>query len=782
MAKGINQLYKFGPFQVEPAERLLLRDGQPVPVTPKAFDTLLVLIENSGHLVLKEDLMKAVWPDSFVEEVNLSQNISQLRRALGDSPQGSRYIATVPGRGYRFAEKVHLVTEEEPETIRATRSQPEHPGATTGTLALTQGSKLHRRPWNWVLLAAVVVVLGGIGAVVLHRMHRPTTLAEGDLILVSDFVNTTGEPIFDGSLKQALTVMLGESPYFNVALDSVTRQTLRLMGRSPDERVVPPIDREVCQREGAKVLVGGSIVAIGNKYVLDVNARNCLSGDAIAKQELQTQNKDEILAKIGQIVPPMRRKLGESLASIQKFDTPIEQATTPSLAALKAYTEGDQKRARGEEAESIPFYKMAIELDSNFAIAHARLGAIYGDLGERALADQYMKLAFERREYVSGREKFYISAHYFADATGETDKTIATYQLWTQTYSHDWIPFNNLCTEYYRIGQPDEAIAAGREALRLNPKHPLPYGCLVNSYRQGGHYAEAKAVSEKAIAAKLDNFVIHWNLYFIANDEQDEASTRQQIEWFKGSPIEHEFLNFQAWTAMRAGQVHKARELFDRARAMAIEHGAKENAATNDTDQAQLEAEFGNNREARAKAERAVQLMPESPLGQGAVAFTLARVGESARAEVMAKALSDKYPLNTQLNTVILPSLRAAIDLNHSSATVIEDLRPAMPYDFSPTSAVPDGIPAYYRGLAYLQQHSGKEAAAQFQSMIDHRGVLAFSPLWPLAHLGLARAYALTGQTEKSSAEYREFFTLWKDADTDIPILKEAKAEYAKLH
>ena len=298
----------------------------------------------------------------------------------------------------------------------------------------------------WIIAAVLAIA----GSVFFLRTHRKPAIGAGDLVLVSDFVNTTGDPVFDGTLKQALAVKLGESPYINVALDAMTRQTLVLMDRSPDERVVPPVDREVCQREGAKFVVAGSIVGVGNRYALDLDVHDCLTGGSIAHEETEAANKDEVLKRLGAIVRPVRQQIGESLPSIQKFDTPIEQATTKSLSALKAYTSGDEKRSRGQDAESIPYYKMAIDLDPEFAIAYARIGSVYGDLGEFKLAREYMKQAFARREHTSEREKFYIAAHYYADFTRETDKAIEVYKLWTQTYPHDWIPFNNLSTEYFR--------------------------------------------------------------------------------------------------------------------------------------------------------------------------------------------------------------------------------------------------------------------------------------------------------------------------------------------
>ena len=667
---------------------------------------------------------------------------------------------------------------ESGETTSVTRPTARHPVRTFAPLL----SKTRRPGWKWILPIAGALVLLALGTIFFRYRHGPVALGETDWVLVSDFVNATGEPIFDGALKQAVTVKLAESPYFNIVLDSTTRQALKLMGRQPDERVVPPVSRDVCQREGAKVVVGGSIVSLGNKYIVDLDATNCLSGVSLGHAETESQNKDEVLPKLGQLIPPIRRKLGESVSSIQKFDTPIEQATTGSLAALKAYTSGDEKRAQNQETEAIPFYKMAIELDPNFAISYARLGAIYGDLGERVLADQYMRQAFEHRQHISEREKFYIASHFYADATREDDKAIETYNLWTQTYPHDWIPFNNLSTEYQKVGDPEKEVESAREALKLNPNHGLPFAGLVMANRTAGRYAEAKAIAEKATAAKLDGFIVHFNLYMIAFVESDQAAMQREIDWFKGKPLESWNLNHRAWAAMSLGQVRRGRELFDASRASAMQNEMKEYAVATATDQAQIEAELGNFKETREKVNLALQLMPDSEVAKAGAALALARVGDTRRAEVLIDQLSQQYPLSLLLNKVSLASARAASKLNQNNpAGAIEELQPAIPYDLASNGTVPECITLYLRGVAYLQQGSPSEAAAQFQRLVDHRGVSPASVYWSLAHLQLARAYANVGALDKSRAEYREFLTLWKDADSDIPVLKQAKAEYLKL-
>jgi eukaryotic-like serine/threonine-protein kinase len=650
-----------------------------------------------------------------------------------------------------------------------------------GTIGPTTG-RATRTLSKWILPIAGAIVLMALVTIFLRHRHKPIKLVETDWVSISDFVNTTGEPIFDGALKQAVTVKLAESPYFNIVLDSTTRQTLKLMGKQPGERVVPPIARDVCQRQGAKVTVGGSIVSVGNKYILDLDATNCLSGDSLAHAETEAQNRDDVLHKLGELIPPIRKKLGESVSSIEKFDTPIEQATTGSLAALKAYTSGDEKRAQNQETEAITFYKMAIELDPNFAIPYARLGAIYGDLGERVLADQYMKQAFERREHISEREKFYIAAHYYQDSTGEDDKAIETYKLWTQTYPHDWIPFNNLSTEYQKVGDPEEQVESAREALRLNANHGLPYASVVMANRVAGRFAEAKAVADRAIAAKLDGFIVHFNVYMIAFAESDQAAMQREIDWFKGKPLESWNLNHRAWAAMSLGQIRRGRELFEACRASALQNGIKEYAVATATDQAQIEAELGNFKEARKKVSLALQLMPDSEVARAGSALALARVGDSRRSEILANQLRQQYPLYLLLNKVSLASARAAIKLSRNDpAGAIEELQPSIPYDLGDNGTVPTYITLYLRGVAYLQNNSASEAVSQFQKVIDHPGITPISVYWSLAHLQLARTYAKTRESDKSRAEYREFLTLWKDADPDALVLKQAKAEYAKL-
>ncbi len=793
-------IFQFGEFQIDARARTLRRKEEIVALSFRAFDVLLYFVQNPGKVLTRDELLKNVWADSFVDENSLAQSISALRRALDEKPGDNSYIVTLTGRGYQFVAPVQVVAAQNgsilPEAVAAARSNSSgliFQKQTIRTSVITEAKEQLSLPVSrnravaGLVSALAVVAISVVGFYAWKQFHRVPPMKEADLVLVSDFVNTTGEPIFDGTLKQALTVKLEESPYFNVVLDGKTRQTLGLMGRSPAERVVLPIARDVCQREGAKVLVGGSIVRLGNKYALDLNAMNCLTGASVTRQETDALNKEEVLGKLGQVIPALRRSLGESLSSIQKFDTPIEQATTKSLAALKAYTSGDEKRAQGQDAESVPYYKMAIELDPDFAIAYARLASVYGNLQQPALDDEYMSKAFERREHISEREKFYIQAHYYV-ATGETDKAIETYKLWAEVYPHDWIPCNNLCNEYSRIGQLDLAIAAGQQALRLNPSHSLPYAALAHAYQFASRFAEAKAICERAKAEKLDHWITHSILYEVAVAEADETAMQRELTWFKGNPMESWVVMDEASHAMALGRLRRSRGLFEQARALALKQDLKEFADEITEDQAGSEAELGNIREARRLAESSLRLMPNSPDLKAAAALALARSGEVERATALVEESARLKPLNLKLNNVTLASGRAAIELDRKNpAGAIAQLQRALPYDLSSST---NGLTMYYRGLALLELNSGKEAEAQFQRILDNPAFIG-NIYWPLAHLGLARANALRARTDQGAAAdaartralaaYRDFLTLWKDADPDIPILKEAKAEYAKL-
>jgi DNA-binding winged helix-turn-helix (wHTH) protein/predicted Zn-dependent protease len=761
---------RFGVFQANLAARELRKHGIRVHLPGQPFCILSMLLEKPGEVVTREEMRQRLWAaDTFVDfEHSLNTAIKKLRAALGDTPENSRYIETLPRLGYRFiapVQQLAAVSTAAPANLEAVQS----PRASTQVVTM---SSLRRRP---VLSIALATVLVASGMVWFWKTRRAAPFEETDSVLVSDFVNTTGDPVFDGTLKRALLVKLGESPHFNLLNEPNLRETYRLMGRSQDEKLVPPADRDVCQRAGAKVVIDGIIISLGTQYLITLEAKNCLTGGVVARQEKRALNREQVLSTLGEVIPPFRRKLGESIGTIEKFNTAIEQATTPSLAALKAYTTGDEMRLTDKEAESISFYKMAIELDPNFAIAHARLAALYRNLSQGELSRQEMKKAFELREHVSEKEKFYIAAHYYTDFTQEVEKSVQTYELWTQTYPRDWIPYNNLADAAARNGMIEKAIPAAQQALRLNPNSWFAYATLANAYMRGSRFAEARAICDRAIVenhrGSTDNTLLR-----TAFVQDDPATVEKELEVAKGKPNESLLLSFAAVATSGMGKLKAARLLSERAEEVALRQGLNETVSNTAYDQSLPEAEVGNISEARSLVEKGLR-WNRDPASHAFAALTLARLGDTTRAEALLKN-ADTRPLDTLHNDVVLASVRAAIQLNRKNPRqAIEELKAAIPYDLSELSG---GTTIYLRGLAYLQAGSSKDAILQFQKLIDNHGI-AVSVYWPLAHLGLARAYALGGETDKALGKYREFLALWKDADADLKVLKQARSEYQKL-
>ncbi len=630
--------------------------------------------------------------------------------------------------------------------------------------------------------AAAVAIL--VVAAAFFYFRRAQALTERDSILLADFVNTTGEAVFDGTLKQALAVKLAESPFLNIVPDERVRETLRLMGRSPGERVIDATAREVCQRQSIKAMMTGDIAPLGSHYVMTLHAVNCRTGDSLAREQVEAASKEEVLRALGRAAANMRGKLGESLSSIQKFDVPIEEATTSSLEALKALNLGDAQRAKGAETESIPFFKRAIELDPNFALAYARLGTMYGNLGERELAAEYRTKAFELRERVSERERLYISAHYYTSVTGEIEKARETYQLWAQTYPRDTIPHNNLAVLYRSIGQYEKALAEAQEALRLDPKNPLHYWNVAAAYMGLNHFAEVKAILEKQMAQLGESVGPHYSLYVIAFVQGDAAAMQRHVAAVRGKPGEDGMLRLRAETAAYSGRMREARELFRQSIELAQRHSFKESAAFTAAIEALTEAEFGNNGRARERATAALAIARGVDV-EATAAHALALSGDLRQAQALADDLAKRFPQDTLVNAVSLPLVRATMEIQRGNAPkAIELLQPATPYELTWSGGWSGGLGpqvVYVRAQASQRGGKGTEAAAEFQKILDHRGVFPTSPVHALAQLGLARAFALAGDAAKSRKAYQDFLAVWKDADPDIPILQQAKAEYAKL-
>jgi len=656
------------------------------------------------------------------------------------------------------------------------------PVAPAAALSAAQAiRRSNSRRFVWTASAAVLLLGLAVGGWLFFVPHTHA-LGEKDTIVLADFANSTGDAVFDDALKQALAVDLGQSPFLNILSDGKVRATLQEMTHTPSERLTEELAREVCLRSASKAFINGSIASLGSQYVIGLNAINCASGDTLAREQVQAAGKEKVLDGLGRAATKLRSELGESLPSVQKFDVPLEQATTSSLEALKSFSLGRKLNS----AAAIPYYKRAIELDPNFAMAFARMGVMYVNIGQPAQASAYITKAFELREHASERDKYYIASVYFAYVTGELEKAIQSYQLWAQSYPRDWLPYLNQGAAYGSIGQYEKGAEATRESLKLYPDNVTAYENLGGFYLALNRFPEARDVTGQAQERKLDEEVLHTNLYALAFLQGDSAGMSQQAAWFKGkAEVENEILAMESATEAYFGRLGKARELTRRTVASALSAKNKESAALWSTDGALREALFGNFRAARESANAALSLTPGSPDAESCAALTLAVAGDSTRAQALADDLNKRFPLNTVMQSSWLATIRAQLEITRNAASsAVEHLQTAAPYELGLSTQLNYSCiyPAYIRGEAYLAGGQGASAAAEFQKILDHRGLVQNCPTGALAHLGLARAYALQGDTGKARVAYEDFLTLWKDADPDIPILVAAKAEFAKLH
>ena len=634
-----------------------------------------------------------------------------------------------------------------------------------------------KKPWGKIV-GIVLFVLGGLIAGGFYlRSRQSGALTTKDTILIADFVNTTGDPIFDGTLKQALAVQLEQSPYLNIVPDQKVRKTLQFMGRSADERVNGSVAREICERENIKAMLAGTISAIGSQYVVALDATNCASGDSLAREQVTADAKEAVLPAVGKAAVSLRGKLGESLASIQKFDTPVTEATTSSLEALKAFAAADQLRNSGGEAESAAGFQRAIDLDPNFAMAYARLAAINANLGEEDRAVDFAKKAYALRDRVSERERFYIDDHY-STAMGDIEKNKETLELAIRAYPNDSSAYGNLALNYsVFLGQFDKAIPIATEELRIEPDSPFGYVQAAYPYMALNRFEEARSMLQRAVAAKADNLFVHQYLYQLAFLNDDAEEMQRQLKWAEGKPSEYIMLNESAAAAAFHGQLQKAEEIIRRSMQSTEHFGFKGTTANTQANWALALAEVGNFSKAHEAAFSSAALARARTNLQNA-ALALAMSGDVPRAKAMVDDLARRFPSDTLLQNLVIPEFSALDALNRKAPEqAIDALRAAAAYDFS--WGFP--LPVYIRAQAYLEAKRGPEAAAEFQKIIDHRGLGSTFPEHALAKLGLGRARAVAGDTAKAKAAYQDFIALWKDADPDVPILKQAKAEYARL-
>ena len=625
-------------------------------------------------------------------------------------------------------------------------------------------------------ITAIVIIAVLAGGAFWLNQRRAHALTEKDAILLTDFNNTTGDPVFDGTLKKALAVSLGQSPYLNVVSDAKIEQTLKLMGKPPETRITTDIGREICQRESIKAMLTGSIAPLGNEYVVTLEAINASTGDSLAEAQEQASNKEGVLNALGSGASKLREKLGESLASVKRFDKPLQQVTTSSLEALQAFTQGDELREKGDALPPIALYQHAIELDPNFAMAYARLGNQYGTLGQAELARQNYQKAFDLRERASEREKLYITEKYYG-GNGQLDQDIQTLELYIQTYPNDYSPRVNLSVVYQSLGGFEKALPTALEAVRLGPDSQYGYVNAAYCYTALGRYDEAKSLLNTGLQKTNGSLAMHANLYYTALVQGDEAAREREVAFIKDSPnYELQFvLGAEAGLALAHGLRQKARESFAQQAEMAKHLGLTDYQAGTIQVPAFMDALFGDKSKSASQAVAALAISntPEATIFSAEIA---ALAGDEAQARRWMEDAGHRRPVDTKFQSILLPVVQAILLLNHGEAAkAIDALKPAEAYDRGTTDS------RFTRGRAYLMNHQPAQAAQEFQAVLNLRAASISDPLMGIAQLYLARAYAQQGDTAKARSAYQDFFALWKDADPDIPILKEAKAEYAKL-
>ena len=764
---------RFGSFEVDLRECRLTKAGGRIRVQEQPLRILSVLLERPGELVTREEIRERVWPhDTFVDfDAALNTATRKLREALNDSADNPRFVETVPRHGYRFVAPVAWAPEVQ--------------------VAVRVESRVRKHPHVW--FAAALILAGAAVVGFWHSRRASSKITPKDTIVLADFVNKTGETTFDDSLNTALSLSFRQSPFFKVLSDSEVATTLRRMTRPTGTQLTTEVARELCQRAGSKAYLVGSIGTLGSKYVLGLKAVNCQNEDTLASEQSTAASKEDILDALDQAASRLRRELGESLASVQKFDVPLARATTPSFEALKAYSQGVKVfREKGPSA-SLPYFRRVLDLDPNFAAGYRALGLDYSGVGEVDRAREYFSKAFQLRDHVGEWEKLAITADYYLNVTGELDKATETYQQWIESYPRDDGPYSTLGIVYALQGQYEKASEVTSRALRLVPSYGS-YGNLATYAVALQRFDEGRRIIHDAQAGKFDGFEFRSALYALAFLGADSAAMAEQQDWFAGKPEESVGLALASDTEAYRGRLGEARELTTRAVESAIRAGSKESGAIWLANAALRQAAFGNAAEARRAAARALELAPASQGTEVEAALAFAMADDAPRAESLAQDLRRRFPLDSQMQSLWLPAIQTQLALDGKDpAYVLNVPQNASLSEYGAILFVnnPSCLnTTYIRGEAYLEAGQGTLAAAEFQKILDHSGIVWNCWTGALAHLGVARANALQAKTSQGAdaaarvralTAYKDFLTLWKHADRDVPIYIAAKAEYASL-
>ena len=776
MPPVLHDAYRFDEFELSRSRRTLLRNGKLVSLLPKTFEVLSYLVENPGRVVPKEELLKTAWPESFVEENNLTQHISLLRKALGDR---SGFIVTIPGRGYQFTAEVtsgDAAAKPSPSDGSGATAAGDAPPADQVASALRLA--VYGVPL-WVKVTAAAVVLsaaaltGYWGYATWKYVTHPPQLRK---VIVADFQNSTGDATFDHTLKQALEIDLEQSPYIDVMSEREAANSLKLMGRGQGSPITPEVAREICERSNRQVMLTGSILPLGREYLLTVEATDCSNGSQIAGAKAEAGAKERVLAALDTVADKVRRGLGETPRSMENYQVPIMQATTASLDALRSYSIGQSMDAQGKsETETIPFYQRAVELDPNFAMAYGAMANEYYNLSEPYMASQYYKKAFDLSSQVSTKEKLILEAHFYSEGEQDMEHGINTYRQWTETYPNDWVPWIDLANDYTQIGQYGPAVAAGQQAIRLEPNRAINYSVLARALTRSNRFDEARTLGQQAIHMGKDSPGLHATLYELAAMSHDTASLAQEAHWAAAHNSGwygwyYPFL--QGVAAEGAGKQHLAEQFFHNSWEAAERENLEEAASDILIYQAAVEVSFGLPAAARSTLAITRNNDKDSP----DLAIVQAQLGDLGAAEKFIAAHGPDTNPGTLMTNVDLPRVRARLSLaRNNPLEAIAALEPAVPFEMA-NYTVPT-----VRAEAWMAANRADMAATEYHKILSNPGVDSLSPLYALAHLGMARAWSHQGKIPESRVEYEHFFTAWKEADQDLPLLKQAHAEYAKL-
>ena len=810
---ALQKLLRFGVFELNLDTEELRKSDTVVKLPPQPFKLLVLLASHAGQVVSRDKIQEQLWgEETYVDfEHGVNKCIKQIRAVLNDKADRPVYIETVPRHGYRFlAPVVSKTILAPPSKVVESKSEipivpvpgvgvvpPSAPPTSVaspgvgGAVALAKATTTAAPPeaeldarshvvlFRVALVTVVLVAL--VASIAYWRARKVSSLTAKDTIVLADFKNSTGEKVFDDILKPALEFQLEQSPFLNVLSDQKVNDTLRLMNHPANEPLTPELAREVCLRTNSKALLGGMIAALGEQYQIELQATNCETGDTLGSSEAEAEGRSNVLKAVRAVGNDMRQKLGESLASVKEYDQPLEGATTSSLDALQAFTQA--RRAQIAGGDPIAGFKRALELDPKFAAAYAALGTAYDNQGQSMLAIQNYKRAYELRGRVSQRERFYIEANY-AYVNGELEKANQIYLEWIQIYREDYEPHINLSVDYRLLGQYEKSVEEAIKAIQLRPEHVFGYVNLAFAYNALNRLDKAKATYDEAQARKLDFAYLRLVRYFTAFLERDDAVMQQAVEWAMGKQeAEDLLLATHSDTEAYYGKFQKARELSERAVQSAKQADSPENEASWKVNAALREAEIGGSAQARQLAAEALALNAGKDIATR-VALVLARTGDAVQAQALVDKLDGEFPLDTILQRYSLPSIRAAIELRrHDPQKAVEDLQVAMPYELgTPSSSFGNLYPAYLRGEAYVMAGQGPQAAAEFQKLIDHPGVVLNSITGALAHLQKARAQVMSGDKKAGRKSYQRFLEMWQNADPELPLLQAAQAEYKRIN